>query len=122
MCDLTVVWVTVSRAAISLFVSPSAIRARTSRLARRQLVGQAGGGRRGLDLRRRRERGDDVVLDGGIEGCLAACDREDRRADVVAACVLGQVAACAGAKRAEHALVVGVGGERDDAHVGLALA
>ena len=78
-------------------------------LARGEVVGRVRGRGGGVDG------GQDVVLDRGVQRRLAAGDGSHGGADLVGARVLGQVAAGAGAQRAEHARVVGVGGQRDRA-------
>ena len=55
------------------------------------------------------------MLDRGVQRRLAAGDGLDGGEDLVGPRVLGQVAARAGAQRAEHTRIVGVGGQRDRA-------
>ena len=68
------------------------------------------------------QRGHHVGLHGGVERRVAGGDGEDRGVDVLARGVRGEIPARARAQGSEDALVVGVGGERDHAHVRVAFA
>ena len=94
------------------FESPSAISVSTSASRGVSPSGSAGASAASAT------RGDDVVLHRGVERRLAARDGLDRVVDLVRARVLGQVAARAGAQRAEHGRLVGVRRERDHARRG----
>ena len=114
---LTVAGETTSRSAISALDRPSAISAQDLGLARRQVVRErrpaSAGAGAGPPLRA-------ATTWRWTAGSSAASPRAT--ASIAArmslrAGVLGQVAARARAQRAEHGLVVGVGGERDHARV-----
>ena len=136
MCDLTVVGLTNRRCAISAFESPRAINSRTSAsrgvspsgssapsgVALPARAARAAAARAARAVRARGEGRYYVVLHGRVKGGFTGGDGEDRCPDVLGAGVLGQVAARARAKGAEHTLVVGEGGEGDDPRPGHALA
>ncbi len=117
MWDLTVVGLTTSRCAISALRQPLGDQRSTSASRGVRSSGSAGSPTAAAPAASgcRASAATTWLLDGRVKRGLAGGDAEDRRADVLAAGVLGQVAAGAGAERSEHALVVGVRRQRDDA-------
>ena len=70
----------------------------------------------------RRDGADQVLLDRGVDGGLAAGDPLECFADFVGAGVFGEVSAGAGAQRVDDGAVIGVGGEHEHFDAGVMVA